>query len=321
MSLADLPAVIGKLDGVLIGGGHLIRFDKHVAPGYGPPSPLIHHPTGYWLTPALMAHQAGVPVVWNAPGVHGPVPEWAAPLMELAFGLSWYVAVRDEPSRDAIQPYALDVDVAVVPDTAFGIGSVLTAEQPTGEYERLRYALGIGQRYLIVQPTHGLEPMLRYLRRPGDPFRDYRLLVLPIGPALGDSAAVFGERLDGMVTLPDWPHPLTLARLISQADGVIGNSMHLAITAFACGVPVFRAAACSDGKYAVLASFDSVHAFDDSTAIDAQWFAVRMGREPPSRAAQAASDRLTQHWDRIAAVVSSRVRSRANQTAVNAFWQ
>ena len=92
-SLAELPYMIGGLDGVLIGGGFLIRFDKEVAPGYGPPIP-IHHPTGYWLTPALIALQHGIPVIWNAPGAVGmdrnKIPAWAASSITL------------RPYRDAI---------------------------------------------------------------------------------------------------------------------------------------------------------------------------------------------------------------------------
>ena len=51
------------------------RFDQEVAVGYGPPAPEIHHPTGYWLTPALLALQHDVPLMWNAPGTDArPIP-------------------------------------------------------------------------------------------------------------------------------------------------------------------------------------------------------------------------------------------------------
>src|SRR5713101_4780546 len=46
-SITELPRMIRHLDGLLIGGGHLIRFDKQVAPGYVPSTSAIHHPTGY----------------------------------------------------------------------------------------------------------------------------------------------------------------------------------------------------------------------------------------------------------------------------------
>jgi hypothetical protein len=38
-SVTELPQIAGSLDGALIGGGFIMRFDKEVAPGYGPPTP------------------------------------------------------------------------------------------------------------------------------------------------------------------------------------------------------------------------------------------------------------------------------------------
>ena len=37
-SVVDLPQMASALDGVLVGGGFIIRFDKEVAPAYGPPT-------------------------------------------------------------------------------------------------------------------------------------------------------------------------------------------------------------------------------------------------------------------------------------------
>src|SRR5687767_6905722 len=80
-SVTELPQMAESLDGVLIGGGFVIRFDKFVAAGYKPPTTAIHHPTGYWLTPALIALQHGIPLVWNAPGMHcNEIPTWSEPL-------------------------------------------------------------------------------------------------------------------------------------------------------------------------------------------------------------------------------------------------
>src|ERR1700684_4561775 len=127
-SVADLPERVGELDALLIGGGFLIRFDKDVADGYAPPSRAVHHPTGYWLTPALLAHLHGVPVIWNAPGMHlNAIPAWARPLLELTLRLSAYVTVRDEPSKEQLAALTGGDRVAVVPDTGFGIAGVLAA--------------------------------------------------------------------------------------------------------------------------------------------------------------------------------------------------
>src|ERR1700730_7204421 len=81
--LSKLPTMASNLDGMMIGGGHIVRFDKEVARGYGSPTPSIHHPTGYWLTPALIALHHGCPLVWNATGVCGDILAWAESLMQL----------------------------------------------------------------------------------------------------------------------------------------------------------------------------------------------------------------------------------------------
>ena len=125
IAVAELPTIAPSLDGMLIGGGHIIRFDKAVAPGYHPPTLDVHHPAGYWLVPALIALGNGCPVAWNAPGAYGAIPEWASPLLETALQLSAYIAVRDQAARDALAQFAGERDIAVVPDTAFGLARLV----------------------------------------------------------------------------------------------------------------------------------------------------------------------------------------------------
>src|SRR5258706_6026210 len=181
-SVAALPRVIHRLDGMLIGGGHLIRFDKQVAAGYGAPTPEIHHPTGYLLTPALIALQHDVPLVWNAPGVLCDVPAWANPLMETALRISRYVSVRDEPSRAALEPLTSST-IAVVPDTAFMLPRLVNLEAtPSAEFERLCEASGLDGPYIVVQAASGMEGFVRFIKNHAHRFRNFQFLVLPIGP-------------------------------------------------------------------------------------------------------------------------------------------
>ena len=186
-SVADLPRIMPSLDGLLVGGGFLIRFDKEVAPGYLPPSDAIHHPTGYWLTPALLALQHGVPLVWNAPGMHkNELPDWAAPLLRLALSQSAYVAVRDEPTRAALAPFAGDREVVAVPDTAFALSRTLDSHpELSAELARLLEELGLGRRrYLAIQAAAGMVPFVRFLARHEQSLGDLAILALPVSPEL-----------------------------------------------------------------------------------------------------------------------------------------
>jgi lipopolysaccharide transport system ATP-binding protein len=318
--LTELPLKVQALDGILIGGGHLIRFDKDVAPGYAAP-PGIHHPTGYWLVPALLGISAGCPVAWNAPGVHGNIPSWAEPLMQVAIGRSRYAAVRDEPAREALARFANGSNIAVVPDTAFGVARLLEDREPTAGTFQLGSVLDLSRPYLVVQAATGLDSVLRIIRNHPDQFRDFQLVALPIGPILGDRNEILTGSYPEILCLPHWPRPLQIAELIKGAAGVIGKSLHLAITAIAFGVPVFRPDTKFHGKYAILSSFDGVHSFAAAGEVAPEWLRQRLGRGqigPTQLNALAALDR---HWDEIALAFTKDARNSHVATAVGAFWQ
>jgi lipopolysaccharide transport system ATP-binding protein len=318
--LTELPRVAGNLDGVLIGGGFIIRFDKNVAPGYGPPTTAIHHPTGYWLTPALIALQHGIPLIWNAPGMDcNEIPAWADPLMEVALAHSCYIAVRDEPSRTTLARFVNKEQIAVMPDTAFGIARLLNEQEPSPEFRRLREASGLSGPYIVVQAVRGLDSFFRFVKKHSQRLRHVRFLALPIGPVLGDHEAILGDDLPGLVRLRAWPHPLLLAELISHAVAVVGHSYHLAITALAFGVPVFSSANLTVGKCSALSGFDPVYSLPKEAEMDPDWLIKRLGRTTPTPAAQAARDQLAQHWDRVAAVLDN--GSAGTQPAVSQFLQ
>ena len=319
-SVADLPAIIDQLDGLLIGGGFLIRFDKFVAENYGPPSHDIHHPTGYWLTPALMALARGIPVAWNAPGMHcNDVPAWAEPLLRMALAESAYISVRDEPSKAVLSRYVEPGRIAVMHDTAFGITKLLPAAESEG-MQRMRKLARLWKPYIVVQPVRWADDGFpRFLERNAARFAEYHLLGLPMGPVLGDHPRFFGKALPRFTQLPFWPDPLLLAEIISHASAVIGYSYHLAITAVAAGVPVFTSVDLAAGKFTALARFDTVRRLASLPESGADVFFSRLGKTAPEPAAAAALEQLAGHWDRIAAAIEQ--GRTAAPLSFNRFWQ
>ncbi|MBI5157021.1 MAG: polysaccharide pyruvyl transferase family protein [Acidimicrobiia bacterium] len=316
--LTDLPAAAAGLHVILVGGGDLIRFDKDVAPGYRPPTPDMHHPTGYWLAPMLVGAQAGAPVLWNALGVRGPVPSWAESLLKLAVESSDYPNVRDEASRRILDPFRGEVDIEVVPDTAFGVGQLLDVAEPSPEYLRIRESAGLTDGYLLIQATDTLGSFWRLIDDDPRGLGDVQAVTVAIGPALGDDIATFGRR-PGVTAVRPWPHPLVLAELIAHAAGVVGTSLHLAITALALGVPVFRPSQAMTGKYEVLQGFEGIGTFDRTVDVDPEWLRVRLGKTQPSAAVRDSLGRLSRHWDRIASLASAPSSRRTGVASVSRF--
>jgi hypothetical protein len=112
---------------------------------------------------------------------------------------------------------------------------------------------------------------------------------------------------------------LVLAELIRQASAVIGPSFHMAITALTAGVPIFSQANLNLGKFPGLADFAGIYPLPAEDDPDPSGFLSRLGKAPVSPQVGAALERLTEHWDRIAAAIKG--GATGTPVAVGQFWQ
>jgi lipopolysaccharide transport system ATP-binding protein len=319
VSITEFPRLACDLDAILIGGGFIVRFDKVIAPGYGPPESWIHHPTGYWLTPALIGVQHGIPVVWNAPGMHcNDIPDWSHPFLSLALENSPYIAVRDEPTKAALAEFVDPQRVNVIPDTAFSMGKLLGRSSAVEEATSLLKELSLTTPYVVVQATQNLERFTDHVKRFHAELEHLSFLVVRIGPVLCDHESFIDPGLPATYHLADWPSPLVLAALISGSEAVVGHSYHLAITALSSGVPVFSSSDLSVGKFTALARYQTVYPLPPVGSDDPRWLVDRIGRRSPVALAIDASTSLEVHWDHVAGLIQN--GKTATAAAANAFW-
>jgi lipopolysaccharide transport system ATP-binding protein len=317
--LSELPEMLPSLDGLLIGGGSLLRFDKNVTPGNETSDSSIHHPTADWLSPALMALQHNVPLAWNSPGVSGDVPDWATPLLELTFGLSSYVSVRDKLSQAALQPLTCQ-PIALVPDTAFGLPNLVDLHGAASEeFARIAKTYGLGARYIVFQPDRAFEPLIRMIRNQPAHFDQFQFLVLPVSPEFDGHVRDAGGDLPRTIRLQERPDPLVIAELIGRSEAAVGDDLHFNISALAAGVPVFRRVDLSTGEFTCLQDFETIFLLPPDGHAEVDWFLARVGRKPPCCAALAALGALNHHWNRIAAILQQQKPQTA--PALGRFWQ
>ena len=311
-SIADLPEILVGLDGLLVGGGFLVRFDKDVAPGYGAP-PGVHHPSGYWLTPSLLALQHDVPLIWNAPGMHcNDIPAWAEPLIGLVASQAAYLAVRDSPSRNTLLAAGVD-RVVEVPDTAFGLARM--AEDSTSvELKTVLNQAGIVGPYVVVQAALSSQSFMNAVTSNRISASGIQFLALPIGPVLGDHPNVLAN-LPGVKCLDSWPDPLLLAEVVRHAEAVVGHSYHLLISAACAGVPGLATEPLDSGKYKALSDL-GIHG-------PAAWltddFSLLLGRRARPTSIDDRLRRLELHWDHVAEAIQA--GNRSTRPALDRFWQ
>jgi hypothetical protein len=317
--LSELPEMLPSLDGLLIGGGSLVRFEKDAAREDQVSDSNIHHPTGQWLSPALMALQYDVPLAWNSPGGgSGEAPDWARPLLEIALGLSSYVSVRDELSRAVLQPLTCQA-IALVPDTAFGLPNLLDlGTPPSAEFERIAKTYGLDSPYIVFQPNPGFEPLIRMIRNQPARFDKFQFLVLPLSPGFDGHSRDASADLPRAIRLGERPGPLVTAELIGRSEAALGENLHFNISALVAGVPVFRRS-LSTGEFAGLKDVETIFFLPPDGHVEADWFLKRVGRRPPCSAALAALGALDHHWNRIAAIFQQERPQTA--PALSRFWQ
>ena len=306
-SLVDLledSTGVQSLDCILIGGGHLIRFDKKVANHYFPPLPQIPHPTGYWLVPALTGIAAGRPVVWNTPGSSSELPEWAHGLLSFVLNQSAYVSVRDQLSLEALRKTGFDGECKVIPDTVFKIAHHFPRENLHAKVETMLSNIGIRRQYLVIQASSELETVTKVLLSNVDILSDFDVLVLPIGPILGDNNSHILSFLPQAKYFQSWPALDEIAGLVANSSGVIALSLHLSITALAYGLPVLRPGTADYGKYAFLRSSENIYFGEKGNLDGIMSFAKAIQSDSHHLCSfvKAAQSQVDSHWDEIAEI-------------------
>ena len=299
--LDELIETVDALGLLIVGGGHLVRFDGAVAPGYELVASGIPHPTGYWLSPTIVAASTGVPVAWSAVGASPDTPGWAREMLAETLQAVEYVSVRDGDSLAELRLVAPSIRSRLVPDTAFGIRAFLDAQATTTPSP---WASAIdGRPYIVVQPSAALRTSAGAIREAIGLLDQTGLAVveLPVSPVLGDRIGALGDLGADVISVDPWPDPVSLARLVAGAQAVVAHSLHLSTVALAHGIPVFRAAMPAGTKYGILSTFPGVATFKDGASLatalrDAQPGAI--STQVAERVAQ-----LDEHWDQIAALV------------------
>jgi hypothetical protein len=294
----SLPEAVSSFDAVVVGGGHLIRFDKEVAPGYFPPLPEMHHPTSYWLFPALVALDANVRLIWSAVGASPELPQWGRELLKEVLNRSAYVSVRDEISQRLLRDLGTSTKALNVPDSAFGVRGLCTSK-----FDRR----GKSAPYVAIQATPNLKPYAETIQRLVLWLAEHNYQVVPlcVSPALGDEAEVLGGILGQSFPSRSWIDPIDVAGTIANAAAVVGVSLHLTITALTFGVPVLRPFRNPVSKYTSVHDLPGVFALEAYPQDpDPVHRAIQRGplRAPEVEKFYAA---LAEHWDSIARILMS----------------
>ncbi len=309
-AIQRFPEMMHKFDLVIVGGGHLIHFNKYMALGYHPTDERIPHPVGFWWLPAVAAAAAGIPVALHGVSTSPAFPEWAEPLMRAFVDSLDYATVRDEKSQAQLLKYARPgVEIPIVPDSVFSVGDFILRGKKSAAFEAFAASIDLGPDYMIIQPAHDLRHVKSQILElaAAARARGWRVLELPIGYEIGNDVGFYGDVPD-LRRVSEWPKPELLAEIIANAQAVAGVSLHLSIVASTYGIPVYRTPFSADSKFILLKTLPNVRFIGSNSSL-VGW------SDAPADLTQVSiwKDQLNVHWRRMretARAPSQRVRAR-----------
>lgn len=311
----SLPDALDTLDLILIGGGHLLHFTREMAEGYYPPAKHIPHPLGFWWLPAVCGAMAGLPVATHGVSTSDRFPDWGEPLLRTFASSVDYFTVRDTLSAERMACYGA-ADVSVIPDSIFSISDVLHRGNPSAAFLEFKKQHGLGEKYLIVQPSDQLwkrrDQVIGLIADARG--RGWDVLELPIGFEIGNKPGFYGGA-HGLIEVKSWPEPFLLAEIIANAEAAVGVSLHLSIVASAYGIPVIRPSYARSSKFILLDKLPNIAFLQDRPALHG-----RSDREPDMAVASELKMQLDAHWAKII-VLAGDNRPRQIRKAVGAWDQ
>jgi hypothetical protein len=306
------------LSGIVIGGGNIIHPMPNKLPDYVRTRADLTGNGDLWICSALAA--AGeTPVIWNAPGVPDRFETEYVEIVRKALLRVDYLSVRDADSRECLAEIVPELQVEVVPDSAWDLPNLWTADELDTAFEAAMTRIGGHPDVPIVS----IHVNARYMRgQTGDQVAAAidrlasmvggRPVLLAIGPCHGDdeTALEIAARCSSSPLVVDRPRSLAeVAAIIRASRYYVGSSMHGYLTAAAFGVPAVLVAS---GKR----KFDGlVRLTNAPETLTGGWSEALevVERTSPGdlverfrRASEEASVQLDRHWERIEGMLRDR---------------
>lgn len=302
----------GRIDGVIIGGGQIVRTAPTSLEVYdrGGVSAFTTYPS-IWLGAAYVAAQHDVPLCWNVPGVSTDFGPVAAQLVRWTASVTDYLAVRDEAGRRSLEKAGVSQDMNVAPDSAAEVSELWGEEEISAAYRQVfarhdrpvpehTLTFHVNSRWAGEEAAAVAARIDRICKGAGAV-----PILLGIGPCHGDDEVqrrVSREMSTGPLVVDRPQSLLEVTACIARSDAYFGSSLHGMIAACSFGTRGVLVASSEDNKYAGFLdhlglSYRLVESWSEAEQLAEDLFST--SRAPCKLTLDTIRPTLDEHWNRI----------------------
>ncbi|WP_238097021.1 glycosyltransferase [Vibrio cincinnatiensis] len=310
--------VLEPLSGVIIGGGNIIRLSSSYLNNYV--NCTVEHVAypNIWFTPTLNNLDNSVPIIWNCPGVSESLDGGFVNSISDVLERTNYISVRDDESADLLRVVNHDINVSIVPDSAWQISEIFKKEELKslflevirGEQKRKYATFHFNDRYLT---KNSLSSICRYVESICIQF-DVTPILLALGNCHNDEHLIRniaeGLTIDSIVV--DKPDSLKKCiAILAHSIAYFGSSMHGFIISSSYGnmaICVAEDKIKFDGIQKLFSNTQVYFNSWDSVYDKIDLFNYSQRIELSREVTRNASRLLSQHWIKIRGLLADKTR-------------
>lgn len=333
VGISDISKTGNNIGAVLIGGGNIIHIQPTKNELYTNKERQGLAYSDLWAGPAYWLPE-DVPIIWNAPGVPSSFNKAQKKVVQHALQRADYISVRDPQSRAHLIEICPDLNIAVVPDTAWQIDKLWPYEELKGVRRDLFKRLGtpepkrsiiihLNRRYFEGKSTGEIASVIDDLAQ--------KLDVLPIligfAPCHGDDvlATEVGAAMhSNPVVLHQASALKEIAACIASANFYAGSSMHGLIVSSSYGVPGVCIAKRNLTKFAGLLSLSNLPNFVvenwDAAAVSLLNMNINKRKLELRSIREDAHKTLDLHWESIRKILLSQ-KAKNHNISQEQYWR
>lgn len=243
ISTLESKIIENKYQGIIIGGGDLIRTDQKICIKNDIYGYSVDPSLELWVYPIILANKYNIPVMLNSVGVTNDFSSSEKFLVKTLLENVDYISTRDTEGNNVLKKIGL-FDVPTVPDTVLTVKDVYSDNELNNNYRNLQAKKIMPQinDYIIFQHNSTnidnhkyYNDIINLIKKVSE---NHSVLLMPIGYIHDDDKIlqrIYKEKIKNVYMISNKVKlsPKDMISIINNSYGYIGTSMHGAVVSYA----------------------------------------------------------------------------------------
>lgn len=307
----DLFCRTHKVDGIVLGGGDIIRLDQNVTAAY---QKKFFSSFSMWQYPILIAQKYNIPIIFNCPGVPFNLEPYKH-IISSTLETCPYISVRDKESRKNLHSNPSKIKIVI--DSINLIDRIYPKKDLELIFKKIKKQNHIEDKFIILQINIAqienndfINELILLINTINNSF-NIQVVLSPIGYVHSDHIAlqqIYTKISQKNAIIKEKMSPKSMLALFSHSSGFIGTSLHGLITSNIYHIPIL---AINISKYSKVKGYMQLCGLEnrlvEETPKITSTFQKNFFSKTDYKKLNYELKKLSKHFDNIAKIIKERI--------------